>query len=145
MIEVTPRATKLLTNHFARRERMPIRIFMKIGGCGMRTLGVAMEAAGEADRVFDVDGFRYVVNRRLLKRIQPIRVDSDGVAFFLSANGVSPASGCGSCGYMCGFRGGLRCGCDCADCPHPCGDPLWKPKRANENGRRRFPRSVAAP
>ena len=126
MIEVTAKARRLVADRFRRKARQPIRIFLRIGGCGMRTLGVAIEPAEAADRVFTVDGQRYIVDRRLLERIAPIRVDSDGVAFLLSGRGVGSAGGCASCGFMCGFRGGLRCGCDCAACPHPCGNPLPK-------------------
>lgn len=126
MIEVTHKAQLLLTNHFKRKKRTPIRIFMKIGGCGIRTLGVALEPVEDTDKVFDIDGFRYIVNRRLLKRIQPIQVDSDGVAFLLRGKGVQDSGGCGSCGYMCGFRGGIRCAGDCAVCGNPCGQEVWR-------------------
>lgn len=122
MIEVTEKATRLVESYFNTKEKQPIRIFVKIGGCGIRTLGIALEPATELDQVFSIDGFKYVVNRRLMQRIQPIIVDSDGVGFLLSGNGVNSTSGCGTCSFMCGIRGGTRCNGDCENCNHQCYD-----------------------
>lgn len=43
IIEVTPRAERLLEECFKDREKSPIRLFVKIGGCGIRSFGVAIE------------------------------------------------------------------------------------------------------
>jgi Fe-S cluster assembly iron-binding protein IscA len=122
MIEVTEKATRLVGSYFNSKKKQPIRIFIKIGGCGIRTLGISLESATASDQVFTIDGFKYVVNRKLMRRIQPITVDSDGVGFLLSGNGVNSNSGCGSCSFMCGVRGGTRCSGDCENCNHKCYD-----------------------
>lgn len=122
MIEVTEKATRLVESYFTTKEKQPIRIFVKIGGCGIRTLGIALEPATELDQVFSIDGFEYVVDRQLVQRIRPIIVDSDGVKFLLSANGVNSTTGCGTCSFMCGIRGGARCAGDCEHCSHQCYD-----------------------
>lgn len=122
MIEVTQKAKRLVESYFTSKEKQPIRIFVKIGGCGIRTLGIALEQATAQDQVFSIDGFEYIVNKGLIQRIQPIIVDSDGVRFLLSANGVYSTNGCGSCSFMCGIRGGNRCAGDCENCNHRCYD-----------------------
>lgn len=120
MIEVTPKATQLMTNYFKNHKTEPVRIFVKMGGCGMRSLGVALESAEKSDEVFEIDGFTYIIDSRLLPQIQPIKVDSDGTCFRLSGKGLHPPNGCGSCPYMCGARGGKRCSGVCATCEDPC-------------------------
>lgn len=138
IIEVTPRAAQLVARHFKNHTRKPIRIFVKVGGCGMRSLGVALEAATEADEVFEIEGTTYVVDRKLLKKIQPITVDADGVSFRLSGRELYPPTGCGSCAYMCGARGGRRCSGVCATCENPCAEGMRR------MARRRRQQAVAA-
>ncbi len=119
---VTEKATKLLEEHFSGKERPPIRLFVKLGGCGIRSFGIALEKLKKSDVVFDIDGFRYIVNRVLLDNVQPILVDSDGFGFRISGRGISPHHGCGNCGYMCGD--GNRCIGDCKVCTLKCGHGL---------------------
>ncbi len=122
MIEVTEKATRLMGSYFAGKEKQSIRIFVKIGGCGIRTLGISLEPVTPTDFVFKQDGFQYVVDRQLIERIHPIIVDSDGVKFLLSGIGVSSTSGCGTCSFMCGIRGGNKCIGNCEKCKHRCYD-----------------------
>jgi Fe-S cluster assembly iron-binding protein IscA len=133
MIEITKKATSLVESYFNNKKRQPIRIFVKIGGCGIRTLGISLEPATDSDQVFTIDGFKYVINRNLMRRIQPITVDSDGIKFLMSANGVHSTSGCGSCSFMCGGRGGTRCSGDCESCKHQCYDGGLKLKKSVKN------------
>ena len=119
MIEVTPRASRLMREHFKKREKIPLRLFVKLGGCGIRSFGVVLEEPGESDHVFEIDGFRYVVDKVLLERFQPIKVDSDGYGFRISGRGITPHHGCGNCGFACGD--GNRCTGDCATCSLQCG------------------------
>lgn len=119
---VTEKATKLLEEHFNGKERSPIRLFVKLGGCGIRSFGVALESVKRSDTIFEIDGFRYVINRVLLKSVQPITVDSDGFGFRISGRGIAPHHGCGNCGYMCGD--GSRCLGNCKSCKLKCGHGL---------------------
>ena len=120
MIEITPKAVQLMSDYFKDKDNRPIRIFVRMGGCGIRTFGVAMEEPGKSDEIFEIDGFTYIVNRKLLKMVQPIKVDSDGYRFLISGNGVNSSSGCSSCGIMCGVRKGGRCSGDCSSCNNRC-------------------------
>jgi iron-sulfur cluster assembly protein len=120
MIEVTARATQLMKAHFKKKPKSPIRIYVSVGGCGIRTFGVALETPKKNDEVFKIDGFTYIINRKLLEKVKPIRVDSDGVGFRLTGTGIQTQGGCGSCGYMCGVTSGDRCSGDCDNCELKC-------------------------
>ncbi|MGW8192657.1 MAG: hypothetical protein ACWGOX_00190, partial [Desulforhopalus sp.] len=56
MLEVTPRASQTMADYCRDKEKLPVRIFLKTGGCGMRSFGVALEAAQTSDEHFNVDG-----------------------------------------------------------------------------------------
>jgi iron-sulfur cluster assembly protein len=119
ILEVTPKATQLLAEHFKDKEKIPIRLFVKLGGCGIRSFGVALEKAKKSDAIFEIDGFNYLINKVLLKNIQPIKIDSDGFGFRISGKGIAPHHGCGNCGYMCGD--GNKCSGNCKVCRLKCG------------------------
>ncbi|MEJ2040273.1 MAG: IscA/HesB family protein [Desulfosarcinaceae bacterium] len=118
MIEVTPRATRLMQDHFKDKTKSPVRLFVKLGGCGIRSFGVAMEEPKPSDHIFEIDGFEYIIDKVLFKRVQPIKVDSDGFGFRITGSGIYPNSGCGNCGFMCGD--GRRCVGDCSICSIQC-------------------------
>jgi Fe-S cluster assembly iron-binding protein IscA len=117
-IQVMPRATRLLEKMFQGKTRRPIRLFVKLGGCGIRSFSVALENPTDFDSVFEIEGFRYVVDNVLLERVKPIKIDSDGYGFRISGSGVPPHHGCGNCGFACGD--GSRCTGDCVTCEHRC-------------------------
>lgn len=118
VLEVTAKATKLMAEHFKGKKKRPIRLFVKLGGCGIRSFGVALEKRQETDALFEIDGFEYIIDKVLLKHVEPIKVDSDGYGFRISGSGIAPQHGCGNCGFMCGD--GSRCMGDCEVCPHKC-------------------------
>lgn len=118
-LEVTPRAIRLLAEHFKDKPKQPVRLFVKLGVCGIRMFGVALEEPRKSDHIFTVEGFQLVINRVLFNHVQPIRVDADGIAFRITGNGIHAQGGCGTCGFMCGD--GKRCLGNCAACAHKCG------------------------
>jgi uncharacterized protein YneR len=120
MIKVTAEATQAMADYFQGKEKLPVRIFLKIGGCGMRSFGVAVEEPQSSDQMFEVDGYTYIIESRLLKQYGPIKINSDGFSFRISGNGIHPPVGCGTCGYGCGSRGGSRCTGVCFSCKTPC-------------------------
>ncbi len=121
MITVTPKAARVVADYFKENDKSPIRIFVRLGGCGIRTFGVALEEAKKSDAVFEIDGVQYIINKKLLQMVQPITFDSDGIGFRLSGAGVAPPHGCGNCGNMCGIQGGRRCPGECPTCDFKCG------------------------
>ena len=81
---------------------------------------MVLEQTTVADAVCRIDGFDYVIDKKLLRKIQPVTVDSDGICFRLSGNGIHPPTGCGTCPYLCGAKGGKRCDGVCAASQDPC-------------------------
>jgi Fe-S cluster assembly iron-binding protein IscA len=120
-ITITPRATRLMAANFQNREIQPLRLFVRLGACGLRTFGIALEPPRASDMVFESDGYTYVINRKLLDLVSPVVVDADTIMFRVSGRGVPPPQGCGNCGNMCGIRGGSRCPGDCVTCELQCG------------------------
>lgn len=120
MIKVTPRAMRLLDDFFKNTEKKPVRIFLKLGGCGIRSFGVALEKQKKSDEVFNINGFTFIVDKGLWDRFKPLKIDADRIAFRISGSGIQANSGCGTCGYMCGVNGSGRCSGDCMNCGLPC-------------------------
>lgn len=119
-LSVTARATKLIASFFKDKKKKPVRIFVQLGGCGIRNFGVALENPKPSDRVYEIDGYTYVINKKLLRFVQPITFDSDGVGFRISGSGIYPSQGCGACGNMCNSNKGNRCCGECDVCTHQC-------------------------
>lgn len=117
-IVVTPRASRMVAQHFKDKEKVPIRLFVKLGNCGIRSFAAALEKPKKNDVMFEIDGFQYYIDKTVLQDVRPVKVDSDGYGFRISATGIAPPSGCGTCGYMC--QDGRRCSGDCAACDHLC-------------------------
>lgn len=120
MLYVTPSARQSIKDYFQGKDKSPIRIFLKVGGCGMRSFGITPEAAKTSDRLFEIDGFTYVINKTILRRFGPIEVHSDRYTFLISGKGIHPPIGCGTCLNGCGAYGGHRCDGDCPNCDKPC-------------------------
>jgi iron-sulfur cluster assembly protein len=75
MIKVTTLAANKLTEYFKNKERQPIRIFLKTGGWGGPSLTMALDEPKETDSIFDIDGFKFIVDQDLLIKVAPITVD----------------------------------------------------------------------
>lgn len=136
MIEVTARATRTIIDYLQSEKTSTVRIFLKMGGCGMRSFGITLEDTLPADKVFEVAGVTYTIDRLLLEKFGPIKIDSDGFSFRLSGKGIHPPLGCGTCGYGCGTRGGTPCSGVCATCKNPCptGQRIRARRLSEKNG-----------
>lgn len=120
MIEVTPRAILLLKDFFKDKDIKPVRIFVKLGGCGIRSFGVAVEKPKKNDEVISVNEFTFIIEKGLWDKVKPVKIDADRISFRISGNGIQPNSGCGTCSFMCGLKGTARCSGDCINCSLPC-------------------------
>jgi Fe-S cluster assembly iron-binding protein IscA len=134
MIEVTSRAINLLKDFFKDSQIKPVRIFVKLGGCGIRSFGVALEEPKKQDVVIKVHDFTFIIDKCVWNQVKPIKIDADSIAFRISGKGIQAVSGCGTCGYMCGVNGSGRCTGDCLNCRLPCtrGKRLRAEKRKNQ-------------
>lgn len=59
---------------------------------------MALDEPNDQDKEFDVDGYKYIVNKDFLKRAQPIKVDFHMYGFKLDCGIEFNAGGCSSCG-----------------------------------------------
>ncbi len=75
MIEIAKTARKEIKKIVeGEKTPSPVRITMA-GGCVGPHLGMLLDAARPGDHVFELEGVRYVIDRVLLFRLQPITVD----------------------------------------------------------------------
>lgn len=58
---------------------------------------MALDEAKNTDTVYDVDGFKYIVDSEFLKEAAPIKVDYLDIGFKVTSN-LKLESACGSCG-----------------------------------------------
>lgn len=64
---------------------------------------MALDEPNDNDEVYDIDGFKYIVNQDLLERAKPIKVDFMGMGFKIDCGIDFGAGGCGtSCSGSCG-------------------------------------------
>lgn len=120
MIEITERAIRLLNDFFKDTEKKPVRIFVKLGGCGIRSFGVALEKQKKSDEVININDFTFIIDKKLWDQVKPIKIDADSIAFRISGNGIQANNGCGACSFMCGLSGSGRCIGDCDSCKLVC-------------------------
>jgi len=63
---------------------------------------LALDEPKETDTQFDIDGFKYIVDKEFMEKVQPIKVDFVDIGFRLSCavdfSAGSACSGCGSAG-----------------------------------------------
>ena len=59
---------------------------------------MVLDEPKDDDKVFDVEGFQYIVDNNLLEKAQPIKIDYLQVGFKIDSSlEFGPQSGCGSC------------------------------------------------
>ena len=58
---------------------------------------MALDEPQENDEVYDIGSFKYVVDKELLEKAKPIKIDFMGNGFSITSSMVFE-SGCGSCG-----------------------------------------------
>ena len=58
---------------------------------------MALDEPQENDEVYDIGSFKYVVDKELLEKAKPIKIDFMGNGFSITSSMVFEG-GCGSCG-----------------------------------------------
>ncbi len=96
MLEITKSATEKLAEYLKGREIEAIRIFLNEGGCGGPSLAMAPDGPRDTDDVFDIDGFKYIVDKEFMKAADPIKVDFSGFGFEFDC-GFEFDEGCTAC------------------------------------------------
>ena len=113
MISLSDAAKAELENFFKVQDKAPVRVCVQEDEGGRRFLGMLLEEDDPADdQVFEVEGYRFLVDNDLAGALEAIQIDVvDGdfvIRFKARADGQA---GCG-CG----------CGCGCGDSAENCGD-----------------------
>ena len=57
---------------------------------------MALDEPKETDEAYEIDGFKYLVNKEFLEKAKPIKVDFVEVGFKLTS-GLELSEGCRSC------------------------------------------------
>ena len=59
---------------------------------------MALDEPKDTDDVFEIDGFKYIVNKEFMEKVKPIKVDFTEMGFKLNCGvDFGAASACGSC------------------------------------------------
>ena len=96
MLEITKSATEKIAEYLKDKEVTPIRIFLNAGGCGGPSLAMALDEPKDTDDVFDIDGFKYIIDQEFLKEAEPFKVDFSGFGFQIDC-GIEFEEGCTGC------------------------------------------------
>ena len=59
---------------------------------------MALDEPQENDEVYDIGSFKYVVDKELLEKAKPIKIDFMGNGFSITSSMVFDEGGCGGCG-----------------------------------------------
>ena len=99
MFEVTEKASEMIKEALKNQEKASsIRIVLNEGGCCGPSLGIALDEPNGDDKVFTKFDVTYIINKDLLEKAKPIKVDfittPRGSGFSISS---SLQSSCGSC------------------------------------------------
>jgi len=58
---------------------------------------MALDEPKDADNVYDIDGFKYVVNKDFMEKAKPIKVDYIDIGFKVTSE-LKTEAGCNGCG-----------------------------------------------
>lgn len=58
---------------------------------------MALDEQVDTDKIFEIDGFQFIVNQDFLEKAQPIKVDFHMYGFKLDSS-IDLGAGCTSCG-----------------------------------------------
>ena len=103
MLEITKAATDKLAEYLKDMEFTAIRIFLNAGGCGGPSLVMGLDEPKDTDHVFEVDGFKFLIDKEFMKEAKPIKVDfydfgfqfNCALEFEEACSACAAAGGCG--------------------------------------------------
>lgn len=105
MIELKPEAKNELDAYFEGKEKSDIRIYLAPGGCSGPRLALGLDTPGDDDDVFDVDGYKFCINKELLENIKGVKIELTEMGFNVIPDVPLPESSQGGCGGCCGGCG----------------------------------------
>ena len=96
MLEITKSAADKIAEYLQEREVTAIRIFLNAGGWGGPSLAMALDEPKDTDNVFDIEGFKYIVDKEFMKEAESIKVDFSEFGFQFDC-GIEFNEGCSAC------------------------------------------------
>ncbi len=102
MFQISDKASEVMKEYFKDRKEAPsVRIVLNEGGWAGPALGMVLDGPLEEDEVINKNGNTFIINKELLKQVQPVKVDfietDRGSGYSISSNLSSGESCGGSC------------------------------------------------
>ncbi len=97
MFMVTQHAQEKITEYFKGKEIQPIRVFLT-HACSGPQLAMMIDQHKEADKMFKINGFEFLIEKEFLKQAQPIEVDFGETGFRITSSLELDGCGCSGCG-----------------------------------------------
>ena len=63
MVEISEAASQQIADYFKDRDVVPIRIFLNEGGWGGQSLAMALDEHKDTDNSYDVNGFKFIMDK----------------------------------------------------------------------------------
>ena len=103
MVEISEAASQQIADYFKDRDVVPIRIFLNEGGWGGPSLAMALDEPKDTDNSYDVNGFKFIMDKEFDEKAKPVSIDFMGYGFKInsSINFDSNCSSCGTTGSCC--------------------------------------------
>ena len=101
MFEISDKAGEMIKESFKDKEEVPsIRVVYNEGGWSGPSLGLVLDESGDDDTVIKEKDITFMVNKDLLERVKPIKIDfvdtPMGSGFHI-VSGLKGDKDCGSC------------------------------------------------
>ena len=107
MVEISEAASQQIAEYFKDRDIVPIRIFLNEGGWGGPSLAMALDEPKDTDNSYDVNGFKFILDKKFDEKAKPVSIDFMGYGFKINSsiefNQESSCSSCGSASSGCGW------------------------------------------
>ena len=101
MLEVTKSATDKIAEYFIDKEIKPIRVFLHGGGCAPSSLALDVSEPIATDYAFEIDGFKFIIDKDFLKEAEPILIDYHTRSGFHFASSLEFEDVCTTCECCC--------------------------------------------
>ncbi len=107
MFEITKAAADNLKAYLEQNKvDSAVRVALMQGGCSGSALGLALDEAKDADKVFAEDSLKFIISEDLLSQCGAIKVDFIDAGyrsgFSITSDKPIGGGGCGSCSGSCG-------------------------------------------
>ncbi len=61
-------------------------------------MALALDEPNESDKIYEVEGFKYIINQEFLEKAKPVKVDYGQIGFKITSGLEFGPPACSSCG-----------------------------------------------